>query len=97
MATCRSLQAGLVKAPAPELAAPPSLVERHADRMKKSGFIIPQEVRRAGHAALPGSMHCCCLGHLGCTSHLERVAVFLEQAESVLHRAPSSKDPTAPP
>ena len=39
------LQAGLVKAPPPEVAAPPSLVERHADRMKKSGFIIPQEVR----------------------------------------------------
>lgn len=36
--------AGLVKAPPPEVAAPPSLVERHADRMKKSGFIIPQEV-----------------------------------------------------
>lgn len=42
---CPFLQAGLVKAPAPELAAPPSLAERHADRMKKSGFIIPQEVR----------------------------------------------------
>lgn len=37
-------QAGLVKAKEPELAAPASLVERHADRMKKSGFIIPQEV-----------------------------------------------------
>lgn len=36
--------AGLVKAKEPELAAPASLVERHADRMKKSGFIIPQEV-----------------------------------------------------
>ena len=43
-------QAGLVKAPPPELAAPPSLVERHAARMKKSGFIIPQEVGAGGLA-----------------------------------------------
>lgn len=37
-----TLQAGLVKAKEPELPQPPSsLVERHAERMKKSGFIIP--------------------------------------------------------
>lgn len=39
-------QAGLVKPREPELAAPSGLVERHAARLKKSGFIIPTEVPR---------------------------------------------------
>ena len=55
----RARQAGLVKAPPPELAAPPSLVDRHAGKLKKSGFIIPQEVRGAPwEGALLGGASC---------------------------------------
>ena len=49
LAVCLPVQAGLVKAKLPEVEAAvaaggASLTERHAERMKKSGFIIPQEV-----------------------------------------------------